>query len=93
MARYSWPMSRATVVFPVPGLPTNTRWRDRGGVGRPAASRRRRTFMRFTRLWTSAFTPSSPTRASSWARSSSKVGWGSAASACFGAGWGGAGSS
>ena len=32
------------MVFPVPGLPMKTRWRDMGGTGRPASSRSFRTF-------------------------------------------------
>ena len=62
------------MVLPVPGLPRNTRCRDMGGTGRPASSRRRRTFTRLIRLFTSRFTWSSPHSPSSSASSSSRVG-------------------
>ncbi len=65
------------MVLPVPGLPRNTRWRDRGGTGRPSPSRSLRTFTKLMRLFTSAFTCVRPHSSSSWAISSSTVGSGS----------------
>jgi len=56
-----------------------------GGTGSPASWRSFRTFIRFTRSFTSFFTLSSPTRESSWAMSCSKSGFsaGSSAAAFF----------
>ena len=56
------PYSRATVVFPVPGEPANTRCLLIGGDGRPAAARRSDIWMSRTSVSTSRFTLSSPTR-------------------------------
>ncbi len=67
------PTNRATVVLPVPGLPTNTRWRLRAGDLRWLSARSFAT--RITSAWcrTSVFTESSPTRLSSSSRSSASV--------------------
>ena len=62
---------RATVVLPVPGLPTKTRWRLWSTTGSLRSRRRFSTRMRFVSSRTSVFTASSPTSSSSSASSSS----------------------
>ena len=66
------PTSRATVVFPVPGFPTNTRWRVMVGAARPALIRRASIRSTATWRWISALTSVNPVRPSSSASSSSR---------------------
>ncbi len=88
--------SRATVVLPVPGLPTNTRCRVIVGTLSPAASRLASILSTATWRWISPLTASRPTRASSSASSSSSDlggtsgSFGASASAGFSASAGGA---
>ena len=65
------PTSRATVVLPVPGLPTNTRCRVMVGDFSPALVRSASTRSTATWRWISALTSASPISASSSASSSS----------------------
>ena len=65
------PTSRATVVLPVPGLPTNTRCRVMVGEARPALVRSASIRSTATWRWISALTSVRPVSASSSASSSS----------------------
>ena len=72
---------RATVVLPVPGLPTKTRWRVMVAFFRPALVRSASTRRMAVWRWISDFTPARPVSSSNSASHSSTVFAGSAGSA------------